>query len=113
MAAQAQLMKGILEGCVLSLLSRESSYGYHVVERMRTFGFLDVAEATVYPILTRLEKKGELRAEKRPSAIGPPRKYYALTAAGQAALAQFESSWYDTVSIVARVLQEEDHETDQ
>ena len=108
MAAESQLMKGILEGCILALLSRAPSYGYHVVERMRVFGFLDVAEATVYPILTRLEKKGQLRAEKRPSAIGPPRKYYALTAAGEAALAQFESSWHDTVSIVARVLEEEE-----
>ena len=113
MASESQMMKGILEGCVLALLSHTSSYGYRVVERMRTFGFSDVAEATVYPILTRLEKKGQLSVEKRRSAIGPPRKYYALTTAGHAALAQFESNWHDTVRIVGRVLKEEDHETDQ
>lgn len=106
MAAHTQLMKGILEGCILSLLAREKSYGYRVVERMRSFGFSDVAEATIYPILNRLEKKGDLNFEKRASKLGPPRKYYGLTTQGEAALKAFEESWNNTVKIVDNVLKE-------
>lgn len=111
MAAESQLMKGILEGCVLALLAQQESYGYRVVERLRGFGFTDVAEATVYPILTRLEKKGQLSARRRASAIGPPRKYYALTAAGRDALAQFGQNFRQTAAVVVRVLEESGYET--
>jgi len=111
MAEQSQLMKGILEGCILSVLARGESYGYRVVERMRAYGFDDIAEATVYPILTRLEKKGALQSERRLSTKGPPRKYYALTDAGRDALARFEESWSETAAIVGRVLKEKSHET--
>ena len=113
MATDTQLLKGILEGCILALLKREPSYGYRVVERLRAFGFGDVAEATVYPILNRLEKKGELTFEKRPSALGPPRKYYGLTGAGEDALNRFAASWQTTSGIVERVLEEDDNETSQ
>lgn len=106
MAADTQLMKGILEGCILSLLAREKSYGYRVVERMRGFGFTDIAEATIYPILNRLEKKGDLNFEKRASKMGPPRKYFGLTAQGEEALKAFEESWNNTVKIVDNVLKE-------
>ena len=107
MAQQTQLMKGILEGCILSVIGAEQSYGYKVVEAMRIFGFADIAEATVYPILNRLEKKGDLSFEKRPSLIGPPRKYYGLTQQGSEALAAFKKSWQNTGKIVQRVLEEE------
>lgn len=107
MAADTQLMKGILEGCILSLLEKEKSYGYRVVERMREFGFSDVAKATIYPIFNRLEKKGDLNFEKRASKLGPPRKYDGLTAQGVAALKAFEESWNNTVKIVNNVLKEQ------
>jgi PadR family transcriptional regulator PadR len=107
MAQQTQLMKGILEGCILSVVSARQSYGYKVVEAMRAFGFSDIAEATVYPILNRLEKKGDLKYEKRPSQIGPPRKYYGLTQQGKQALADFKQSWHNTSNIVQKVLEEE------
>lgn len=107
MAQQTQLMKGILEGCILSVIGTEQSYGYKVVEAMRAFGFVDVAEATVYPILNRLEKKGDLFCEKRESFIGPPRKYYGLTRQGKDALAAFKQSWDTTSRIVQQVLEEE------
>ena len=107
MASETQLMKGILEGCILSLLGDEPGHGYRVVERLRGIGFDDVAEATVYPILKRLEKKDELAFEKQPSDVGPPRKVYALTADGRAALAAFAQRWASTAAIVDRVLKEE------
>ena len=107
MASETQLMKGILEGCILSAVSAEQSYGYKVVEAMRAYGFADVAEATVYPILNRLEKKGDLSFVKKPSRIGPPRKYYGLTAQGKRALEAFKHSWQNTSAIVDKVLKED------
>ena len=107
MASETQLMKGILEGCILSAVGTEQSYGYKVVEAMRGYGFTDVAEATVYPILNRLEKKGDLSFVKKPSSIGPPRKYYDLTDQGRKALTAFKQSWKNTSAIVDKVLKEE------
>ncbi len=105
MADDTQMMKGILEGCILALLKNEPLYGYLIVERLQGFGF-EAAEATVYPILTRLEKKGDLRFEKRPSNLGPPRKYYALTEKGERALTGFKENWEGTSRIVGEILKE-------
>lgn len=107
MASETQLMKGILEGCILSLIGKEPGHGYRVVERLRSAGFDDVAEATVYPILKRLEKKGELAFHKQPSDLGPPRKVYALTAQGKEALIAFERRWSATAEVVDALLKEE------
>lgn len=93
MANDTQLLKGLLEGCILALLNREVTYGYRVVELLADYGFKDPQEATVYPILNRLEKKGLLVSEKRPSELGPPRKYYRLTKKGSIELLEFKSEW--------------------
>ena len=106
MADDTQLIKGILEGCILALLKKEPGHGYRIVERLSALGF-DTAEATVYPILNRLEKKGDLAFEKEPSSIGPPRKVYAVTRAGAQSLSAFEAIWDATSRIVDRLLKEE------
>ena len=93
MARDTQLLKGLLEGCILALLDREVTYGYRVVELLGQSGFKEPQEATVYPILNRLEKKGLLKSEKRPSELGPPRKYYSLTPAGDVELKEFKFEW--------------------
>ena len=103
----AQMRKGILEGCILALLRQELSYGYRVVERLRAFGFGDVQEATVYPILNRLEKKGLLTYEKRPSDVGPPRKYYKITDRGEQAFGRFVDNWDSMRGLVQAVLKEQ------
>ena len=105
MADDTQMMKGILEGCILALLKKEPGHGYRVVERLSAFGF-DAAEATVYPILSRLEKRGDLAYRKEPSSLGPPRKVYSLTDFGERSLAAFEASWAETSRIVGHVLEE-------
>lgn len=87
-----QLLKGILEGCILELLSKEPAYGYRIVEVLTDMG-IDTNEATVYPILIRLQKQGALSIEKRPSPFGPDRKYYSLTTEGIAILERFRASW--------------------
>lgn len=87
-----QLLKGILEGCILELLSKEPAYGYRIIEVLSDIG-IDTNEATVYPILIRLQKQGALSIEKRPSPFGPDRKYYSLTTEGIAILERFRASW--------------------
>jgi len=94
------LLKGILEGCTLALLDAQDTYGYSVVERLRESGFSDVREATVYPILKRLEQKGLLSYKHHPSQLGPPRKVYALTEAGRRELLSFTQSWQKIRSVV-------------
>jgi PadR family transcriptional regulator PadR len=88
-----EMLKGVLEGCVLEILDRGSTYGYEIASSLRALGFTDVVEGTVYTILLRLEKKELVTLEKRPSAVGPPRKFYALNDAGRAELALFWTKW--------------------
>ena len=89
---ETQLMKGILEGCVLDLLAREATYGYRIVELLSQAG-METNEATIYPILIRLQKQNALQIEKRPSPYGPERKYYSLTKDGERMHQRFLASW--------------------
>jgi PadR family transcriptional regulator, regulatory protein PadR len=88
-----EMLKGILEGIVLTLLRGEPLYGYDLTTRLRSRGFPDIAEGTVYAVLVRIEQKGLVSVEKRPSEKGPPRKVYALTAEGERHLAEFWETW--------------------
>ena len=105
MARDTQLLKGLLEGCILALLDREVTYGYRVVELLGAYGFKEPQESTVYPILNRLEKKGILKSEKRPSDLGPPRKYYMLTVIGKKELSDFKDEWENLKLTADRVLE--------
>ena len=99
------MLKGVLEGCVLEIISREATYGYEIASSLRTLGFSDVVEGTVYTILLRLEKNQLVTVEKRPSTLGPPRRFYSLTAAGLEELASFWERW-DFVSLKISELKE-------
>jgi PadR family transcriptional regulator, regulatory protein PadR len=87
------MLKGVLEGCVLEIINRGETYGYEIASSLRTLGFADVIEGTVYTILLRLEKKQLVQIETKPSTMGPPRKFYSLNEAGQAELATFWTKW--------------------
>ena len=89
-----ELLKGILEGCILELIGQQETYGYDLTQKLRALGFEDVVEGTVYTITTRLEKSGLVEVEKRDSAIGPPRKFYRLNEAGQQRRNEFWESWF-------------------
>lgn len=89
-----EMLKGSLEGCVLEIISRGKTYGYEITARLRTLGFTDVVEGTVYTILVRLEKNQLVSIEKKPSEIGPPRKFYTLTKTGREKLRRFWKKWY-------------------
>lgn len=88
-----EMLKGVLEGCVLEVIRRQPTYGYDITQQLRKLGFSDVVEGTVYTILVRLEKNGFVSIEKKPSEVGPPRKFYSLTAEGYKELASFWEKW--------------------
>ena len=88
-----EMLKGVLEGCVLEIISREEIYGYEITRRLNALGFSDVVDGTVYTILVRLEKNNLVDIEKRPSDMGPPRKFYTLNQAGRKELAAFWAKW--------------------
>lgn len=93
MKGLTELLKGALEGCVLELIGREETYGYEITRKLNVLGFDDVVEGTVYTILLRLEKNGLVVVTKKPSEVGPPRKFYALNDSGRAELADFWARW--------------------
>ncbi|MGP4074746.1 PadR family transcriptional regulator [Halobacillus sp. K22] len=88
-----EMMKGVLEGCVLEIISRGETYGYEITQQLRELGFTDVVEGTVYTITMRLEKNNLVDIEKKPSTMGPPRKFYTLNAAGNERLETFWRKW--------------------
>ncbi|WP_449621731.1 PadR family transcriptional regulator [Robertmurraya sp. Marseille-Q9965] len=88
-----EMLKGSLEGCVLEIISRNETYGYEITRRLNDLGFTEVVEGTVYTILVRLEKKKLVNIEKKPSDMGPPRKFYTLNEAGRQELASFWEKW--------------------
>lgn len=88
-----EMLKGVLEGCILEVIDRQPTYGYDITQQLRKIGFTDVVEGTVYTILVRLEKNNFVSIEKKPSEVGPPRKFYSLTEAGQKELEIFWAKW--------------------
>lgn len=98
-----QIVKGLLEGCILKIIEKEEMYGYKTVEILNNIGF-DVNEATVYPILTRLQNKGLLYIDKRSSPLGPTRKYYSLTKEGENSLEEFKETWDRIKNVVNSIM---------
>ena len=88
-----EMLKGILEGTVVAILSSRPAYGYEITARLREQGFSDIAEGTVYALLVRFEQRGFVDVEKVPSEKGPPRRVYSLNAQGQEYLEEFWRSW--------------------
>lgn len=93
MSVRSQLLKGVLDGCVLAVIEKEAVYGYELSKKLQDIGLRDVSEGTIYPVLLRLQKNGLIRGEMRPSDSGPNRKYYFLTDAGHDALATIIEEW--------------------
>ncbi len=88
-----EMLKGVLEGCVLEIISRKETYGYEITRRLNALGFTDVVEGTVYTILIRLEKSKLVEITKQPSDMGPPRKFFTLNDAGREELRKFWGKW--------------------
>ncbi len=88
-----QLMKGILEGCVLAVISSGETYGYEILQSLNTYGFQNLGEGTMYPVLTRLEKKEYISCRRAKSPLGPIRKYYSITEEGEEYLRNFKENY--------------------
>ncbi|MDA3972542.1 PadR family transcriptional regulator [Enterococcus thailandicus] len=88
-----EMLKGVLEGCILEIISQQETYGYEITKKLNVLGFTDVVDGTVYTILLRLEKNKLVDTKKKPSDIGPPRKFFTLNDAGRAELAIFWEKW--------------------
>lgn len=96
---KAQMRKGVLEFCILSILSSKEAYPSEIIDKLKE-GKLIVVEGTLYPLLTRLKNAGLLKYRWEESKSGPPRKYYELTAVGVEFLKELESTWNDLVLAV-------------
>ncbi len=106
MANTTQILKGLLEGCILKVVNNNETYGYEICEKLIEFGFKDISEGSVYPILIRLEKKKLLYSVMKKSPLGPMRKYYYLTEEGISELKDFISSWEEIKKNIDNVLEE-------
>ena len=90
---KTQLMRGSLEGCILKIIEKQTTYGYEILMGITDSGRMDFSEVTLYPILLRLEKQHYIKAEKKASPLGPKRKYYQITEAGKVYLDEFYEHW--------------------
>jgi len=88
-----EMLKGVLEGCVMEIIGRRETYGYEITQQLNALGFTDVVNGTVYTILVRLEKNRLVDIRKQPSDQGPPRKFFTLNEAGRAELRRFWEKW--------------------
>lgn len=100
---KSQLMKGILEGCILKIIEQEETYGYEIVNRLQEYGFSDAKEGTLYPLLLRLEKKKLIKGRFKESPLGPKRKYYTLTDEGKKYVVQFHAAWQEVKRSVEKI----------
>jgi len=96
---QAQMRKGILEFCILSILEKKSVYASDIIKQLKTAKVI-VVEGTLYPILTRQKNAGLLSYRWEESTQGPPRKYYELTEQGKTFLKELDKSWEELLVAV-------------
>jgi PadR family transcriptional regulator PadR len=89
---KAQMRKGILEFCILSILKDKEAYPSEIIEKLKSAKLI-VVEGTLYPLLTRLKNEELLTYRWEESNSGPPRKYYSLTKIGKAFLEELDATW--------------------
>ena len=99
----AQMRKGVLEFCILSLISGGDSYTSEILEALKK-GKMLVVEGTVYPLLTRLKNANLLNYRWEESTSGPPRKYYSITKEGEAFLAELQIVWNELNKAVKSIV---------
>jgi len=99
-----QLLKGILEACVLSLISRNETYGYEIMQNLSRHQFSHVKDGTLYPILARLEKKGFIISRLGESSLGPKRKYFNISDKGLGHLNTFVNQYQSMIEKANTIL---------
>ena len=99
---KSQMRKGLLEYCILSIISRDEAYASDILDTLKQANLL-VVEGTLYPLLTRMKNEELLTYRWQESTSGPPRKYYALTEQGKELLAQLHDEWKNIQKAVATI----------
>jgi PadR family transcriptional regulator PadR len=102
---KAQMRKGILEYCILTIIKDDEAYVAEILDALKDAKLL-VVEGTIYPLLTRLKNAGLLNYRWEESLSGPPRKYYGLTETGKLFLNELNTTWSDlqkAVNLVTRI----------
>lgn len=100
--AKAQMRKGVLEMCILSVISDDEVYTSDIIERLKESELI-VVEGTLYPMLTRLKNAGLLEYTWKESLSGPPRKYFKVTDSGMQFLEELSQGWDDLVKSVDKL----------
>jgi PadR family transcriptional regulator PadR len=100
--AKAQMRKGILEYCILSILEQGDAYASDIINRLKDSQLI-VVEGTLYPLLTRQKNAGLLSYRWEESTQGPPRKYYALTSDGKEFLNELDIAWNELVDAIKTI----------
>ena len=101
----SQMLKGLLEGCILEIIHQQETYAYVISKELAKCGFGDISEGTIYPIILRLQKKEFISATVKKSEAGPARKYYHLTESGKQELAEFKQNWQELNGAINQLFQ--------
>ena len=99
---KAQMRKGVLELCILSIIAEKDAYASDILEKLKVAKLI-VVEGTLYPLLTRLKNEGLLNYRWEESKSGPPRKYYTMTEIGIKVLDDLNLNWKDLVKAVNKI----------
>jgi len=99
---KAQMRKGVLEYCILTILSMNDAYASDIIKELKEARMI-VVEGTLYPLLTRLKNAGLLEYRWEESTQGPPRKYYTISDNGKAFLLELDNSWNELVEAVSLI----------
>ena len=103
---ETQMLKGILDGCVLRIISDGEVYGYELIQKLKQSRFDSVVGGTIYPILQKLEKNGDVASVTKKSLEGPDRKYFSITEQGQETLQMFWQEFSDLTDKVTQLWRE-------
>ena len=99
---RAQMSKGVLEYCILSILNKREAYASAIIEELKSVGMI-VVEGTLYPLLIRQKNQGLLSYRWEESTQGPPRKYYVISDKGREQLTQMDEAWDDLVTSIRTI----------
>jgi PadR family transcriptional regulator, regulatory protein PadR len=99
---KAQMRKGVLEYCILSILANNDAYASDLINQLKESKII-VVEGTMHPLLTRQKNSGLLSYRWEESQQGPPRKYYTLTEKGKSFLEELDKSWQDLITAVVSI----------
>ncbi|VEU82845.1 PadR family transcriptional regulator [Acholeplasma hippikon] len=103
-----QFKKGVIELCILKVVSRKDMYGFEIIDQLSDL--LDVNENTIYPILRRLTEQELFSIYTKETSLGAPRKYYTLTKKGKETLDEYLNEWEGFIENVMKILKEKENE---